>query len=471
MSQNGLPSSSGRSNGSPNCSVSSSASVLTVSSRDTHTSGALQIVIPASGTEDAEEEMEVPALPPRIAGPPDSSHDYLTEAVTTAVLHRQQMEDEAAASSFSHPERKPQTPATKPDPRRPGCSELGEPTGSDPVGTGTRKGQGTAKPVETYTWEEMEGAVRQGARGTAEGTMGYALTILEQMRTDMEKQFRARMRALQTGHRESEQFGQNPEMQELMGRTRYLWERNIALQLQVRTLTEEREDLARRQATDLTTTLGLHDKVAELKRERDQLQQQLASLRAEPPVAAPAPASIAPEVRQVAQEWKFTADRLKADADRIRTERGQLQDQLKELRAVCQQKTEDLVRANGTTDIFQEQIRLLKQTTQPASSVAQTLATPTGSRLPTHQEMGGHIRRPLVSDPSTLLATTPEGRAVPPILTPVRNSTPGPLGTYTPVLPRLTPQPSASLAAPPCQELDREETMDSEPQRGPDSQQ
>ncbi len=60
-------------------------------------------------------------------------------------------------------------------------------------------------------------------------------------------------------------------MQELMGRTQYLWERNIALQLQVRALTEEREDLVQRQTTDLTTTLGLHDKVAKLKQERDQI--------------------------------------------------------------------------------------------------------------------------------------------------------------------------------------------------------
>ena len=200
--------------------------------------------------------MEVPAPPSRIAGPPDSSHDHLTEAVTTAVLHRQQMEDEAAASSSSGQEKRLQNPATRLDPRRAGCSELGEPTGSGPVETGPQKGQGAAKPVETHTWEEMEGAVRQGARGTAEGTMGYALTILDQMRTDMEEQFQARTRPLQAGRRESEEFGRNPEMQELMSRTRYLWERNIALQLQVRTLTEEREDLVRRQATDLTTTLA-----------------------------------------------------------------------------------------------------------------------------------------------------------------------------------------------------------------------
>ncbi len=94
-----------------------------------------------------------------------------------------------------------------------------------------------------------------------------------------------------------------------------------------------------------------------------------------------------------------------------------------------------------------------------------------GGGLPTHHEMGGHIRIPLVSDPSTLLAATPEGHAMPPILSPVRNNTPGPLGTDTPGLPRLTPQLSTSLAAPPRREPGQEETMDSEPPKGPESQQ
>ncbi len=455
-------------------SAGSSASALTVSSRETLTSGALQIIILTNGTDSSEEEMEVPASPPRIPGPQDLSNNLLTEAVTTAILHRQQVEDEAAASSSSGQERElsgRQAHVKKQDPRRAGCSELEEPTGSNPAGTGARKGQGAIKPVETHTWEEMEGAVRQGARGTAEGTMGYALTVLDQMRTDVEERFQAQTRALQAGRQESEEFGQNPQMQELMGRTRYPWERNIALQLQVRALTEEREDLVRRQTADFATTLGLHDKVAELKRERDQLQQQLADLRAEPPAAAPTLVSVAYEVRRTAREWKVTADRLKADADRIRTERGQLQGQLKELQAAYQQKTKDLVRANGTINIFQEQIRLLRQAAQPASPAAPAFATPTGGSLPTHREMGGHIRRPLVSDPSTMLAATPEGRAMPPILTPVRNDAPGPLGTDTPVLPRLTLQPSISLAAPPHREPDQEETMDSEPQPGPESQQ
>ncbi len=70
-----------------------------------------------------------------------------------------------------------------------------------------------------------------------------------------------------------------------------------------------------------------------------------------------------------------------------------------------------------------------------------------------------------------MLVTTPEGQSMPPTLTPMRGNTPGLRGTDTPTLPRLTPQASASLAAPPRQELDREEDMDSESHKRPESQQ
>ncbi len=116
--------------------------------------------------------------------------------------------------------------------------------------------------------------------------------------------------------------------------------------------------------------------MTELKQERDRLQQQLDDLRAEPPATATTPASIASEVRRTAREWKVTADRLKANADHIRAESSQLQDQVKELQAAYQQKTEDLIRANGTIDIFQEQIKHLRQTAQTVNPASQAFATP-----------------------------------------------------------------------------------------------
>ena len=81
------------------CSVTRSVSVTKTSSRETLASGTLQIVIPTSGTDSSEEEMDVPTSPPRLPGPQGLSTDPLTDTVTTSVIHRQQVEDEAAASS------------------------------------------------------------------------------------------------------------------------------------------------------------------------------------------------------------------------------------------------------------------------------------------------------------------------------------------------------------------------------------
>ncbi len=59
---------------------------------------------------------------------------------------------------------------------------------------------------------------------TTEGALGYALTILSQMRANVQERFQAQTRALQTRRHEGEDIGRNPQMQNLMGRTWYLWE-------------------------------------------------------------------------------------------------------------------------------------------------------------------------------------------------------------------------------------------------------
>ena len=146
------------------------------------------------------------------------------------------------------------------------------------MGARPQVGQNEVAPLETHTWEEVEGAVWQSVRGTSEGAMEYALAVLDQIRTNVEEQFRSQTRALKTGWQRGEEFGCSVPLQNLLGRTRYLWERNIALQLQVRALTEERKELIRRQTTNLETTLGLHNQMTELRQERDRLQQQLDDL-------------------------------------------------------------------------------------------------------------------------------------------------------------------------------------------------
>ncbi len=438
------------------------------SSKDSLTSNTLRIVIPAGDPDTSEDEMGVSASPPRLPGSQGPAANLLTEAVTAAIIHQQQVEDEAAGSS---PHSQGYRPAGQRSSQETSHQEPEGPVEADPMGARPRAGQKTITPMETHTWEEVESAVWQSAQGTADGAIGYALAILDKVRTDIEERFCFQTRALQDSRQEGKEFGRHPQLQSLLGRMRYLWERNIALQLQVRALTEEREEQIQYQAAELETTLGLHNKVAELTQARDQLQRQLNELRAAPPVPATPPAPAASEVQQTTREWKALADRLEGDVTCIRTERGKLRDQVKGLQTAYQQKLDELARANYTIDFFREQIKSLRRPAQPTSTPSRASITLSGSHLPTHEEMGGHIRLPVVSDPALLLTTTPEGQSMPPTLTPVRNYTPGPHGTATPTLPQLTSQASASVAAPPHQEPGREEEMDSEPQPGPESQQ
>ncbi len=80
-------------------------------------------------------------------------------------------------------------------------------------------------------------------------------------------------------------------------------------------------------------------------------------------------------------------------------------------------------------------------------------------------------RTPLTAplDPLSSALDTPTSQLMPPLSTPAGRLPLESPSEGTPTLPRLTPQPSASLAAPP--RSDREEHMDSEPQHGPESQQ
>ncbi len=224
--------------------ITHSISPMKVSSRGTLASGTLQIVILTSEADSLEDEMSVSASPPRLPSSQGLATSLMTSAVTSSVIYHQRVEDEAAASSSHSQEDRlsgRQSPGTGQGlgPLRTGCQEPEENVENDLAGVRSRVGQNAVVPVETHTWEEVEGAVWQSVRGTSEGTMGYALAVLDRIWTDVEEWFRFQTRTLQTGQQEGEEFGSNKQLQDLLGGTRYLWERNIALQLQVRALTEE----------------------------------------------------------------------------------------------------------------------------------------------------------------------------------------------------------------------------------------
>ncbi len=164
----------------------------------------------------------MPASPPRLLIPQGLATGSMTHAVTSSVIYRQQLENGAATPSPHDQEDNfsgRQSPGSEQD-----AEEL-ERTLPGAVAKWTL--------VETHTWAELEGAVWQSVRGTSEGAMAYALAILDQIRTDVEERFWSQTGALQAGRQKGEEFGCPDQLQGLLGQTRYLWEWNIALQLQV----------------------------------------------------------------------------------------------------------------------------------------------------------------------------------------------------------------------------------------------
>ncbi len=120
-------------------SVTHSISPTKVSSRETLASGTLQIVIPASDVDSSGDGMEVSTSPLRLPNSQELATDPMTEAVTTAVLHRQRAEDQAAASSSCSQEGKVimrQSPGTGQDlgPLKTFCPGSEEPAEIDPIG-------------------------------------------------------------------------------------------------------------------------------------------------------------------------------------------------------------------------------------------------------------------------------------------------------------------------------------------------
>ncbi len=165
------------------------------SSKDSLASGTLRIVIPASDQDTSEDEMGVSASPPQLPGPQGLAADLLTEAVTAAVIHRHLVEDEAAVSSPHSQGYGPSGQQSSrvdqgPGPQGAGHQEPEGPVEANHMGARPRAGQKAIAPVETHTWEEVESVVWQSAQGTADWAIGYALTILDKVWTDVEEWFR-----------------------------------------------------------------------------------------------------------------------------------------------------------------------------------------------------------------------------------------------------------------------------------------
>ncbi len=160
---------------------------------------------------------------PALRVPSDAS---LTQAVTTSVFHRSQVEtDEAAAAGalpiivrtsrardrLSCARRGRMSPATSPrgaqvrtsDGQSP-FSRPVNPAESSRVDWTPRAGFDWA-PIETESWEKFEEVAQQAAQGAAKKAVDYATDVMESLRTSIDDQITRQTEALRTA-RNNEEF-------------------------------------------------------------------------------------------------------------------------------------------------------------------------------------------------------------------------------------------------------------------------
>ncbi len=165
------------------------------------------------------------------------------------------------------------------------------------------------------------------------------------------------------------------------------------------------------------------------------------------------------------------ADQLQRDCKRIGREREALWNQVLELQAVNAELSRNLEQANLAVDICLPCVRAPPEGPVILDESMLALVTSVGKRPVRGPQLSTPLPLIIPRGPFPSALDTPTSQLTPVLSTPAgRLPLELPLRS-TPMLIRLTPRASASLTAPPRQEPDWEEDMDSEPHQGPESQQ
>ncbi len=225
----------------------------------------------------------------------------LTEAVNAALVYRDQVEANEAAASGASPvivrtsrardqlsrvQRGGISPRTSPRGARVGTPD--EQSLSSRPATPATPGESRFDwaPIDTDSWEKFEDATQQATEGITRKAMDYATDTMDLLRTDVEEQMKRRAKALRVA-RDSEEFRQPSQVENLMGQARYLWECNEEFKKKITTLETQRQEVEGQRAQANDERLQLRDQIKELTEEREGLWQQLENARAPPPPMAP----------------------------------------------------------------------------------------------------------------------------------------------------------------------------------------
>ncbi len=170
---------------------------------------------------------------------------------------------------------------------------------------------------------------------------------MDLLQTEVDTQVERRVEALQkAGH--SKELQQSGEMDELMGRTRDLWERKEGCKTKITTLEAQKQELEDQRAQGTDEQSKLRNQIRELTEDRTDLLQQLAAARTQPP-----------STDHHSPEITFTHSggvdarihQLQQECDRLNQEREAFQRQVTELQAVNAELTVNLEQASLAIDI------------------------------------------------------------------------------------------------------------------------
>ncbi len=265
-----------------------------------------------------------------------SSTASLTQAVTTSVFHRSQVETNGAATSGTSPiivqtcmardrlSREQQgiispdtdsgrTAARNPD-DLPTSSRPTTPAESSRVNWTPMGSEFDWAPVETDSWEKFEEAAQQNAQGAAEKVLDYAVDVMGLLRMKINTQGEQQTETLRAA-RHSEEFRQPGQVENLMGRARYLWDGNAKLKKKIASLEIERQELASQQTQTTGEMQRLHNRIGELQGEGERLQRQLEEVRAPPPPAKP---DVLGAASDDSTDPESIVSQLRQDCNRIR---------------------------------------------------------------------------------------------------------------------------------------------------------
>ncbi len=314
---------------------------------------------------------------------------------------------------------------------------------------------------EPKSWGDIEESVRQVAGGATEVATDHLIRFMAGVQARLDKGMQSCMRELQDVRSSASRFGPPGPVQQLMGKVQHVWNHAGMKQNHIDALEGEKDQVKEQCDKMATAQTAAQQEISQLRvsngqlqRENEHLRQELLAAKATPrPTGPPSVSSESSNPSGLTEQEQIR--HLTATVTRIRGEREALRRENEKFKAANEKWRTDAIKEKQRNAMT---ISDMYNRWRKAEDRLSQLPTPP-RQLPTHQEMGGHVRRPDMdkqAPPSTITAD-PQG---PPVLPTPLNQPARLSATGSPQAPQLTPHRSASDTS--QETLGREEDMESD---------